>query len=342
MNLKLSRILVLIFAIFCPIYILVVFFTFDFKLEWLPFDWGYNSQIVSISANWISPILFCISWLYFLFLTGKRLASTIQLMGETSSVISAHYIIFYGVCAIVMLVSFLIPLLTPIVGVLAFSSLVFTLLTSKVNWDDLDDKTKKFVKFFTFFVNIPMIFCSILVVPELIGFSVDFFLNFWNGGGLEYLYFIMKGLGVALPIGNFMLLYRNAVGESEGRRSSSVKSNTDILFVEIVITGFLFLLEFYNIEFVQILYYGGMVFWILSFIANFVNSRNAGKSSSNKLLQSPLSLIMFAVFWVATTIFGNDRFAFSDILRKIIVGGAAFVFIFVFFLVFIGHPDLDD
>ena len=343
MNLKLSRIMVLVFAIFCPIYILVVFFTFDFKLAWLPFDWGYNSQIVSISANWISPILFCISWLYFIFLTGKRLASTIQLMGETSSVISAHYIIFYGVCAIVMLVSFLIPLLTPIVGVLAFSSLIFTLLTSKVNWDDLDDKTKKFVKFFTFFVNIPMIFCTILVVPELIGFSVEMFMGFWNNY-LEYLYFIMKGLGVALPIGNFWLLYRNAIGETEGRRNSSVKSNTDILLVEIVITAFLFLLEYYNInpEFVEILYYAGMVFWILSFIANFVQGRNAGKSSSNKLLQSPLSLIMFGVFWVATTIFGNDRFAFSDILRKIIVGGAAFVFIVVFFLVFIGHPDLDD
>ena len=333
--------MVLVFAIFCPIYILVVFWRFTFNLEWLPFDWSDNSQIVFISANYIAPILFCISWLYFIFLTGKRLASTIQLMGETSSVISAHYIIFYGVCAIVMLVSFLIPLLTPIVGVLAFSSLIFTVLTSKVNWDDLDAKTKKTVKILTVFVNIPMIFCTILVVPELIGLSVEFFMGFWNNY-LEYLYFIMKGLGVALPIGNFWLLYRNAIGEMEGRRQSTVKSNTDILFTEIAIAGFLFLLEVFDVGFVEILYYAGMVFWILSFIANFVQSRSNKRSSNNKLLQSPLSLIMFAVFWVATTIFGNEKFAFSDVLRKIIVGGAAFVFIVVFFLVFIGHPDLDD
>ncbi len=342
MNTKLSRILVLLFAILTPIYILVVFFIFDFQLAWLPSDWGYNSQIVYISANWIAPIIFCIGWLYFLFLTGKRLSSTIELMGETSSSISAHYIIFYGICALVMLVSFLIPLFTPIVGILAFSSLIFTLLTSKVNWDDLDEKTKKFVKFFTFFVNIPIIFCSILVVPELIGFSVDIFLEFWNNY-LEYLYYLMKGLGVALPIGNFWVLYRNAVSESDGSRRITAKSNTDIIFVEMVITAFLFLLEFYNIEFVEILYYSGMVFWILSFIANFVQGRNAGNSaSSKKKSQSPLSLIMFGVFWVATTIFGNDRFAFSDVLRKIIVGGAAFVFAVVFLLVFIAHPDIED
>jgi hypothetical protein len=342
MDLKLSRLFVLLFGLFSPIYILVVFLGFTFELAWLPFDWSYNSKIISISANWVAPILYCIGWIYFMLLLSKRFASTIELMGETSSTISAHYIIFYGVCALVMLISFLIPLFTPIVGVLSFSSMVFSALTSKVAYNELDAKTQKFVKTVTFIVDIPIIFCTILVVPELIGFSVDLFLGFWQNW-LDPLYFLMKGLGVALPIGNFWLLYRNAIGEMEGRRKTSTKSNTDILFTEIVITVFLFILEWNGIDFVQVLYYGGFIFWVLSFIINFIQGRNSGSfGNKGKTPQNPLSLVMYGVFWIATTIFGSDRFDFSDTIRKLVVGGAAFVFIVVFLLVFIGHPDLDD
>ena len=76
-------------------FIITFLFKTNFELGWLPSDWGYNSQIIWSSANVVAPILYCGGWLYFNLLLAKRFASTIELMQKTSSMISAHYIIFY-------------------------------------------------------------------------------------------------------------------------------------------------------------------------------------------------------------------------------------------------------
>jgi len=276
-------------------------------------------------------------------LMGKRFASTIEIMGKTSSTISAHYIIFYGICALVMLLSFLLSFFTPIVGIFAYASLMFKLLTSKVAWDDLDDKTRKFVKTISIIAGIPVLLCAILVFPELIGLSIDFFLIFWQTW-LERLYNIIRALGVALPVGNFMLLYRNAIDQVEGRQTGAKRSHFDILVIEFGITGLLIALMYWEIAFVNVLLYVGLLFWILTFLFNFIQGRNVGKrgGTSGVPPQSSLSLLLFVVFWGATTIFGSGTFLFSDMVRYAVVGGAAFVFIIIFIMIFIGHPELED
>ncbi len=350
---KISRILVMAFGILIPIYILYLFlFKTEFILDWLPSDWGYNSKIIWTSANIVAPILYCVGWLYFNFLLAKRFASTIELMQETSSMISAHYILFYGVCALAMLVSFLIPILTPVVGILAFSSLAYNFLTKKVNWEDLDDKTKRFVKIVIFIVDIPVIFCTILVLPEIISISITFFLAFMDLM-IEPLYVAIRSLGVALPIGNFILLYQNATqsGNVGKRLDVSGKKNLNIAMVEILIAACFIFLE-YNLDplstgyqFFQYMYYVGIIFWILSFIANTVQGRNT-KGTFNKESgvppQSPLSLVMFGIFWVATMVFGNKSLVSANWVRYLVVSVGAFIFIAVFMLIFIGHPDIED
>ncbi len=352
-KMKLSRILVMVIAIVIPIYILYLFlFSVDFDLNWLPSDWGYNSKIIWTSANIVAPILYCVGWLYFNFLLAKRFASTIDLMQETSSMISAHYIIFYGICALAMLFSFLIPILTPIVAILAFSSLAFKLLTSKSSWEDMDDKKKRIVKVFTFIVDIPVIFCTILVIPEIIGNSVQYFLSFMNVM-IEPLYTSIRALGVALPIGNFILLYQNATqsGNVGKRLDTSGKKNLNIAMVEVLIASFYIFME-YNLEpqssgyqFFQYLYYIGIIFWILSFISNFIQGKNT-RGTFNKdggvPPQSPLSLIMYGIFWVATMVFGNKTYITADWIRYLVVSVGAFIFIAVFLLIFIAHPDIED
>ena len=349
---KISRILVMAFGILVPIYILYLFlFQTEFELGWLPSDWDYNSQIIWYSANVVAPILYCIGWLYFNFLLAKRFASTIELMQETSSMISAHYIIFYGICALAMLISFLIPILTPIVAILAFSSLAFNLFTKNSNWDEFDDKKKRNIKILIFIVDIPVLFCTILVIPEIITISVSFFLAFMDIM-IEPLYVAIRSLGVALPIGNFILLYQNATqSRNVGKRLDvSGKKNLNIAIVEILIVAFFIFME-YNLipestgyKFFQGLYYIGIIFWILSFIANTVQGRNK-KGTFNKEgvpPQSPLSLVMFGVFWVATMVFGNKSLVPADWIRYLVVSVGAFIFIAIFLLIFIGHPDIED
>ncbi len=336
---KFARLFVLIFGLFVPIYILITFLEFEFTLSWLPFEASpFWFAIVDI----VCPILFCGAWLYFMLLLGKRFASTIEIMGKTSSTISAHYIIFYGICAFVMLLSFLLSFFTPIVGVLAYASLMFKLLTSKVAWDDLDDKTRKFVKSISILASIPILICAILVFPELIGLSITFFKLFWLRW-LDPLYNIIRALGVALPVGNFMLLYRNAIGQVEGRQTGAKRSHFDILVVEFAITGLLIALMYWEIEFVNVLLYVGLLFWVMTFFFNFIQGRNAGKrgGTSGVPPQSPLSLLLFGIFWGATMIFGSGNYL-SDMVRYVVVGGAAFVFVIAFIMIFIGHPELED
>lgn len=332
---KISRLLVLIFGIAVPIYILVTFLTFDFSLSWLPSDWSYNSKTVEITVNIVAPIFYCVSWLYFNFLLGDRIAKSLEIMRGTSEGISTHYIIFYGVNAVVLLLAFLIPIFTPIVGVLSFSSIVFKLLTSKTSWEDLDEKGKKVVKTISILAAIPIIFASIFVVPELITQSIEFSKTFWNVV-VNPLFWLVKAYGVAIPIGNFINIYRRGVAEMEGRRYE--KSKIDIFFIELAITAFLFFLESQRVEFVNILFYAGMAFWILTFITNL----RVGKNREGKRTENPIGLILNAIFWVAWFIFGNENLdpslAWVKLALTIL---SAVIFFSAFLLIFIGHPDLD-
>jgi NADH:ubiquinone oxidoreductase subunit 6 (subunit J) len=346
---KLTRLFTVLFGAFIPIYILVIFLPifdfFTFELTWLPETWTESTQFWYIMAFWVAPILFCAGWIYFMIMFGKRLAATLELMLETSSTIATHYIIFYGVCAIVMLISFLLPLFTPIVTILSLSSVIFKGLTSRVTWQDLDEKTKKVVKILTVIIDIPIIFITILVLPEIMVYSWDFFQSFWNNM-LEPLYLLMRAIATALPIGNFMLLYRHAIQEVEGVPDSKYQGNTDVILVEMVIASLLFFLAMNKIPFVDVLYYIGAIFWFISFISNLIKGKRAKNKfgSRGKNPQSVLSMLLFAVFYVATLIFGqteNISPTFTTV-RYIVVGGAAFVFMVIFLLIFAGHPALDE
>ncbi|WP_457556497.1 hypothetical protein [Candidatus Harpocratesius sp.] len=333
---KISRLIVLIFGIAVPIYILITFLTFDFPLEWLPSDWGYNSRTIDIMVNIAAPIFYCVAWLYFNFLLGDRIARSLEIMEGTSSSISMHYIIFYGINALVLLFAFLIPIFTPIIAILSFSSMVFKILTSKTSWEDLDEKTKKFVKIVSILAGIPIIFVSIFVVPDLITLSISYAKAFWNVV-VNPLFWLVKAFGAAIPIGNFINIYRRGVAEVEGKRYE--RSNIDIFFIELVITGFLFFLESQQVEFVNFLYYAGMVFWILTFFINL----KVGRNREGKLTENPLGIILNAVFWVAWFIFGKQDLDPSlDWVKLALTILSAVIFFSAFMLIFIGHPDLDD
>jgi len=298
--LKASRIFVLIYTVVVPLFILITFLFFDFPLAWLPYDWSTNSKTVVILVNYVAPILYCIMWLYFNILLANRFSQTIEIMQGTSSSISAHYLIFYGVNALVIMFAFLSPVITPVVGVLSSASLMFTILTSKVSWEELDEKTRKFVKTVSILSGIPVLFVSILVAPDLMVLAIDFFKNIWVKT-VDPLFWLMKAFGVAIPIGHFMNLYRQGVREAEGKQYT--QSRLGIYITELFITAFLYFLESQGVEFVTYLYYVGVVFWVLSFIANV----KIGKTKEGKLIENPLGLILNLVFWIAWFVIGSDK-----------------------------------
>ena len=333
---KISRLFVLIFGISIPIYILITFISFDFPLAWLPSDWSYNSQTVNILVNIVTPIFYCISWLYFNFLMGNRFAKSLEIMQGSSSSISVHYIVFYGVNALVLSMAFLIPVFTPIIGVLSFSSMVFKLLTMKTSWDELDGKKRKSVKVISILAAIPVIFVSIFVVPDLIIQSIEFSKAFWSVA-VDPLFWLVKAYGVSIPIGNFINLYKKGVAEVDHKRYE--RNNLSIFFIELTITAFLFFLESQGVEFVTFLYYAGMLFWIISLIANL----RAGRSREGKLTENPMGLILNGIFWIAWFIFGKrDLDPSLNWVKLALTIVSAVIFFSYFVIIFIGHPDLDD
>ncbi|MHA1521090.1 MAG: hypothetical protein ACTSRK_12980 [Promethearchaeota archaeon] len=333
---KITRVFVLVFGIFVPVYILITFLSFDFPLLWLPSDWGYNSKIVWSLVNIVAPIFYCISWLYFNFLLGDRFARSLEIMAGSSASISMHYIVFYGVNALVLLMAFLIPIFTPIIGVLAFSSMVFKLLTMKTSWDDMDGKKQKSVKIFSILAAIPVIFVSIFVVPDLISLSIEFSKDFW-AFFVDPLFWLVKAYGVSIPIGNFINLYKKGVAEVDGKRYE--RDNISIFLIELTITGFLFFLESQGVEFVTFLYYAGMIFWIISLLANF----KAGRSKEGKTVENPIGLVLNGIFWVAWFIFGKQHLDPSLAWVKLALTILSAVIFFAYFvIIFISHPDLED
>jgi hypothetical protein len=227
---------------------------------------------------------------------------------------------------------FLIPVITPIVAVLSFASMIFNLLTSRVDWDDLDGKTQRFVKAMAIVGTIPALFCAILIFPEAITLSVEMFQVFW-ATSITPLFFFIKALGIALSVGAFISLYKRGVEEYERQgQELTIKATPEIYLIEIGIVAFMLMLNYWQIEFVNVLYIVGGVFVVLTFGFELIK----GRTSKGELIHNPLGLLLFVAFFLSTFLF--DKFEW---LQYILVIGSALIFGISFIIVFMGHPDLD-
>ena len=128
----LSRLFILVAIFAVPILIFLIFILTDFDL------WFTTDVRVSVAiAKVLVPSVFAVSWLYFMSLFANRFSETIEAMGRTVGIIPLRLKIFYGVNAIFVLFIFVFPLITPVVSILSFASMVWQLTTyRKENWDD--------------------------------------------------------------------------------------------------------------------------------------------------------------------------------------------------------------
>jgi hypothetical protein len=301
---KFSRLAVLIFSLFVPIYILVTFWRIDYTLEWLPGDWE-TSNFIIVVVNYITPILFCVGWGYFMLAVGTRISDSIDVMVETSQVISPHYVLFYGVNAMAILIVFLIPFVTTIVAALSFASMVFTMLTSRVDWDDLDEQARKFVKRVTIICAIPVLLCSALVFYESLIYSIELLKLFWENW-VDPMFIFVKALGVGLSIGNFIILYKNAIGEMEGKKTrGSFQEYFNIYLIDAAIIAFIIFLEVMQIPLVNFIYYLSIPFILFTFVADYLHSKKMQEVTSFKdaVVENPIGHVLWLIFMVMSFLF---------------------------------------
>ncbi|MEJ2249880.1 MAG: hypothetical protein P8Y97_09495, partial [Candidatus Lokiarchaeota archaeon] len=112
-----SRLIILISTILVPIIIFLIFIFVNFGL------WYSNDPILTF---WIikiaTPTIFSVSWLFFLILFANRFSETIDSMDRTAGLIPLRLKIFYGINALFILLIFIFPIITPVIGILTFAS----------------------------------------------------------------------------------------------------------------------------------------------------------------------------------------------------------------------------
>jgi len=326
-KLKFSRLLVLFLAIAIPIFITYNFWVYDFKLNWLPISWQESKFILAL-VQYVTPILFCIAWIYFFWVLATLIADSIDLMNKESSFISVHYLFFFGVNTLVLFYIFLIPLITPVVAILAYSSMIFKGLTSRVSYDDLDEGTRTSVRIITFWAAIPAIFCSILIIPESLQISLEIWNDFWLNY-VDDLFFFIKALGVALSIGATVLIYKRGVQETEhGKKVEKIKATPGLILSEFLIVLFILFLNYQNIEFVEVLYYLSPIFSGFTFVINIVKGRKSMEGDYG----NPLGIAVWFAFMITILLF--RRYEFLRIW-SIIISAILFT---IYFIAFLNHP----
>ena len=321
----LSRLIVLISLILVPIVIFLIYNLADFNL-WFSNDLTLKTALIKI----LCPIVFSVSWLFFLILFVNRLANTLDDFDKTISVVPSRLKFFYGINAIYILFIFVFPLITPIIAILSFASFAWRLTTfRKKRWEE-DTKISLTTWIMMGIFAILPIFCAIIVLPEFFSLAIFLWKVIWVPN-LDILFTISYSLFTALAIGSFILLFYNS-GISEYEQlfaeNSSKQKFWNVKVLEIGLFGFFLFLDFGNYEVIDLFYIAGFVFIIITSVINFFQ----GKTKIVKFKSHLFGYIIAAVFIGSNVIFSTTEI--SGFLRVWSLIISAVLYIVVFFYTF--------
>jgi len=325
-----SRLIVLLAVILVPISIFLIFFFVDFNL-WYSNDPNLNFWIIKI----LSPIVFSVSWLFFLILFANRFANTLDSFDEKISVVPSRLKFFYGINAVYILFIFVFPLITPVIAILSFASFAWRLTTfRKESWED-DSKTSFLTKFAMVLASSVPIFCTVSIMPVYL--ELPLFL--WNSVWvflIDTLYKVSYSLFTALSIGSLIILLSNS-GISEYEQifvdTNQKKSFNQIKILEVFLFGFFFFLDYNDYPIIDLFYTSGLIIVIFTYFVNFIR----GKSKYGNFKSYFVGYLIAAIFIGSNVIVSNEEF--SRILRIWSLLISAMLYIFVLIYTFLNIED---
>ena len=318
-----SRLIVLLAAILVPISIFLIFFFVDFNL-WYSNDPNLNFWIIKI----LSPIVFSVSWLFFLILFANRFANTLDSFDEKVSVVPSRLKFFYGINAVYILFIFVFPLITPVIAILSFASFAWRLTTfRKESWKD-DSKTSFLTKFAMVLTSSVPIFCTVSIIPVYL--ELPLFL--WNSVWvflIDTLYKVSYSLFTALSIGSLIILLSNS-GISEYEQifvdTNQKKSFNQIKILEVFLFGFFFFLDYNDYPIIDLFYTSGLIIVIFTYFVNFIR----GKSKYGNFKSYFVGYLIAAIFIGSNVIVSNEEF--SGILRiwSLLISAILYIFVLIY------------
>lgn len=325
-----SRAVVLISIIILPIIIFLIFYITDFSL-WF----SDNKMATFLIIKILCPLVFSVSWLFFLILFATRLSMAMESMDKTVAVVPIRLKLFFGANALFILFIFVFPIITPLISILSFSSMAWRLTTfRKESWDE--QKTSLITKILMGLFCILPIICSIIILPQYIELAIFLWYDIWVPL-LPFLFRISYSIYTALAIGSlFILLSNKGVSEYE-QLFEEPKSEMTIWYIRIgeifLFIFFLFLEGFFTgfqrFEIIELFYIGGFIIGIVVAIINFIT----GKKRKTSFKSYFFGYFLAAVFMGANLLIVNADWSYLIQLISLIL--TAFVFIFIFFYTFI-------
>lgn len=320
-----SRLIVFITIIILPITIFIIFNLVDFKL-WFSTDPNLTIFIV----KFLCPLVFSISWLFFLILFANRVSQTLDSMDKTVRVIPLRLKFFFGINAIFILFIFIFPLITPLISALSFASMAWRLTTFRKELRE-DDKISFSTRLLMILFSLLPIFCAICIIPEYLLLTIFLWRDVWIPL-LDYIFIISLCLCTALAIGSlFVLILNSGISEIE-----EIFINPDerpslfaIYILEILLFIFFLILAIGKFPLIDLFYNIGFFIVIFVFIVNFFS----GKKEDSNFRGHFLGYILAAVFMGSNLlIFNLDLAKFLQVWSLVI---SATLFIFVFFYTFL-------
>ncbi|MHA2398477.1 MAG: hypothetical protein ACXADU_06275 [Promethearchaeota archaeon] len=325
-GLIISRLVVLISIVLVPLAIFLIYNFAEFNL-WFSNDPALRYWLIKL----LCPIVFSISWLFFLILFVNRLATTLDEFDHTISVVPSRLKFFYGINAIYILFIFAFPLITPVISVLSFASFAWRLTTfRKKRWEE-DTGISKITWITMVFASLLPLFCSVVVLPEYLVFAGYLLYDIWVPV-LPYLYIISYSLFTALAIGSLIILFMNSgVSEYEQlfEEPSKKQSYWNIRILEVGLFGFFLFLDLADFEVIDLFYILGFVIIIFISIVNFLRGNTKVKSFKSHIF----GYFIAAVFIGSNVLFTTSEI--SELLRVLSLMISAILYIFVFFYTFL-------
>jgi len=329
-----TRLIVLLAIIIVPASIFLIFSLVDFRLWYSPFDPILNFWIVKI----LSPMVFSVSWLFFLILFANRFANTMDSFDEKISVVPSRLKFFYGINAVYILFIFVFPIVTPFISILSFASFAWRLTTfRKESWED-DSKISFLTKFVIVLMALIPIFCTVSIIPEFLKLPL-YLWEIWKFV-IEYLFIISYSLFTALSIGSLIILFSNS-GISEYEQifvdTTQKKSFTHVKVLEVILFGFFLFLDLNNYELINTIYTAGLVIVIFTYIVNFIRGKSKYGSFKSYFLGYFIAVVFIGSNVILANYFNNPDL--SDFLRTWSLLISAILYIFVLFYTFITIED---
>jgi hypothetical protein len=321
-----SRLIILISIILIPVVIFLIYNIVDFNL------WYSNDPLLRvIIIKIICPLVFSISWLFFLILFINRFANTLDNFDQMISVVPSRLKFFYGINALYILLIFIFPLITPVISVLSFSSMAWRLTTFKKEVWDEDTKISKLTWIMMGLASIIPLFCTVSVIPEFFVLASFLWNNIWIII-VPYLFIVSYSLFTALAIGSFVLLFYNSgISEYEQFWGESSKKQRiwHIKILEVALFAFFLFLDLGDFDVISLFYWAGFILIIITSIVNFFQGKAKVKGFKSHLI----GYIIAAVFIGSNVLFSTAEI--SEFLRVWSMVLSAILYIFVFFYTFL-------